>query len=83
MKKFQFNINHDMYIQITDDGWKHLSKTLSDDYINFNILSRKTIIDGEVWYKIQCYTAFELMPVIMGTPLLFNTNVLFDEDLMK
>ena len=31
MKKF--NINDHIYIQITEHGWKHLKKTVGDDYI--------------------------------------------------
>ena len=32
MKKF--NLNDYMYIQITEEGWRHLEKTVGIEYIN-------------------------------------------------
>lgn len=42
MKKF--NVNDYMYIQITEDGWKHLEKTVGIDYINACIKRQTTLI---------------------------------------
>ena len=39
MKKF--NINDYMYIQINENGWEHLKKTVGGDYIKHCIESRK------------------------------------------
>lgn len=77
MKKF--NINNYMYIQITDDGWKHLRETVGEDYIKVCIESRKVEINNEIWYKLQCHNAFDLMPISIGSRVLFNTNVMFDD----
>jgi len=56
MKKF--NINEYMYIQITEEGWKHLEKTVGIDYINACIKTPNytKIIDGETWYRADEYT---------------------------
>ena len=72
------NINHYMYIQITSEGWKHLRETVGEDYIKVCIESRKVEIDNEIWYKLQCHVAFDLLPV--SHRVLFNTNVMFDDN---
>ena len=76
MKKF--NINSDIYIQITEKGFEHLRKKFSDDYIKHCIDSAKVEIDGEIWYKMECWSAFDLLPNRNGSPLLFKTEVMFD-----
>jgi len=82
MKKF--NINHSMYIQITEDGWEYLNKTVGLDYIEHCIEPYKLIIGGDAWYKLQCHQAFHLLPPQFGGKLLFYTNVMFDKsDLEK
>lgn len=80
MKKF--NINNHMYIQITEEGWKHLEKTVGVDYVNACIKTphHTKIIDGETWYKMQCWSCFDLMPPNFGGKPLFNTNVMFDQE---
>jgi hypothetical protein len=80
MKKY--NINSYMYIQITDEGWKHLKKTVSENYIEYSIESPsyKKIINGEVWYRLQCWDVFNIFPVNMGGAILFNTNVMFEDN---
>lgn len=77
-----YNINRNMYIQITEEGWKHLEKTVGVDYINSCIKTPNytKIINGETWYKIQCWDCFSLMPVSFGCRPLFNTNVMFDDE---
>jgi len=81
MKKF--NINNHIYIQITQDGWNFLKETVGVDYIALKIENRKCEINGEVWYRLQCYQVFELMPVSFTGPTLFNTNVIFDDSDLK
>ena len=77
MKKF--NINHSMYVQITDSGWQQLEKTVGHDYIKACIKPYEIIINNEVWYKLQCWGAFDLMPPNFGGQPPFNTNVMFDD----
>lgn len=86
MKKF--NINDHMYIQITDAGWAHLRKSLSETkyitidperYIKHCIDNRKIEIDGEIWYRLQMHFVFDHFPVEEGRPMLFKTNVMFDD----
>jgi len=83
MKKF--NINDYMYIQITEQGWEHLRKIVGDDYIKHCIETKyyKKEIDGKIWYRLQCHNIFNLMPIRNGGQLLFNTNVMFDEEALK
>jgi hypothetical protein len=80
MKKF--NINGYMYIQITDKGWEHLRKTVGDEYIKACIKSNgyNVKINDETWYKMQCWNVFDLLPISIGGNLLFNTNVMFDDE---
>lgn len=78
MKKF--NINQYVYIQITEHGWKHLQKTVGRSYIDACIEINKKEINGEVWYKLQCHQAFELLPIDFGGKTLFNTNIMFDSE---
>ena len=78
MKKF--NINNYMYIQITEAGWKHLKNTVGDSYIKTCIESRKVELKNGTWYKLQCHHVFSLFSINMGGPLMFNTNVMFDDE---
>lgn len=78
MKKF--NINHNICIQITDEGWKHLKKTVGDDYIKHCIKPYKTEIENETWYKLQAHQVFDLLPINVGSRPTYNTNVLIDEN---
>jgi len=79
MKKY--NINHTMYIQITEKGWQHLRNTVGEDYIKHCIDTEhyRKKIDGETWYKLQCHQVFDLLPAQNGMSPLFNTNVMFDD----
>lgn len=77
----KFNINNYIYIQITEAGWKHLRKTVGDDYINHCIDKEpyRKEIDGETWHRLQAHEVFTLLPVkVLGT-MLFNTNIMFDD----
>ena len=74
----KFNINDYICIQITERGWAHLEKTVEPDYIEHCIKSREIAVDGEIWYRLQCHSVFELFPISFGEPVLFNTNILID-----
>ncbi len=78
MKKF--NINEYMYIQITEDGWKHLRKTVGEDYIKHCIEPRKVVVNNETWYKLQCHNAFSLFPMNGSFHPSFKSNVMFDSE---
>jgi hypothetical protein len=77
MKKF--NINDQIYIQITEDGWDHLKDTYDDGYIQHCIKPYSVIINGVEWYRLQCHSVFELFPINFGRPLRFMSNILIDE----
>ena len=72
-----------MYIQITEQGWEYLKKTVGDDYINHCVKDEGYKIDGEIWYKLQCHTVFDIFPVNIGFEPYFNTNVLFDNESLE
>jgi hypothetical protein len=79
MKKF--NINDHIYIQITEEGWKHLRETVGADYIKHCIRSCEKVIDGEVWFRLQCWSVFDILPISFGsTTPLFKSNVMFDDE---
>lgn len=78
MKKF--NINDNIYVQITDAGWIHLMTTVGSTFINNSILPYKKMVNDEVYYKLQCHSVFDLLQAPMGSPLLFNTTVLISND---
>ena len=74
-----FNINNNIYIQINDNGWEHLKKTVEPDYIKHCVENHKVEINGEIWYKLQCHQVFDLFPINhIGNPF-FNTNILIDD----
>ena len=79
MKKF--NLNSEIYIQITQKGWRHLKNTVGEDYTKFVIdtKSNKKIIDGKVWHKLQAHVAFNCLPVTDNCNILFSTNIMIDE----
>ena len=75
----KFNINHYMYIQITEKGWTYLQRTVGQSYIDACITSSKVVINNEDWYRLQCHHVFEVLPISFGMPQLFNSNVMFDK----
>ena len=81
MKKF--NINEYMYIQITENGWKHLKKTVGQEYIDLCIEIRKVEVNKETWYRLQCHHVFDLFPINFGGQPMFNTNVMFDDEALS
>lgn len=83
MKKF--NINDYMYIRITDAGWKHLRETAGEKYIKdfIKIPECEKIINGEMWYRLQCWSCFDLMPINFGGSPLFEPDVIFNANDIK
>ena len=79
----RFNINNDIYIQISEDGWTHLKKTVGNEYITHCIKNREVIIDGDCWYRLQCHAVFELFPINYGGQQFFNTNIMFDDNVFS
>jgi len=55
-----------------------LKETVGDEYIKHCIDPYKTTIDGETWYKLQCWAVFDLLPTRMGHDLLFSSNIMID-----
>lgn len=79
MKKF--NINSNIYIQITSQGWEHLVKTVGMDHIKHSILPRQVFVTNDVWFKLQCHEVFRLFPTDPSTgDLLFKTTILLNEE---
>lgn len=80
MKKF--NINSGIYIQITKEGWKYLRNTVGDDYIKHCIQSPfyERVINGEVWYRLQCHQVFDLFTPITSGLIKFNSNIMIDDE---
>ena len=74
-----------MYVQINENGWEHLEKTVSIDYINACIKTPNNtkIINEENWYRIQCWNCFDLMPPNFGSKPFFNPNVMFDDETLS
>lgn len=48
-----FNLNDYLFVQITEYGWERLKETVGDSYIENCIKQYETIIDGDIWYKMQ------------------------------
>ena len=83
MKKF--NINDNIYIQITDEGWKHLNETVGNNYVKHCIDTelRRTEINGEIWHRLQAHQVFHLLPIKYFNKPLYNTNIMFDDRDLK
>lgn len=75
-----FNINNYIYIQITEEGWEHLRKTVGEEYILHCIKSREKIIEKETWYRLQCHSVMDIFPINIGGQPYFNTNIMFELD---
>lgn len=84
LKLKSFNINNYIYIKITKDGWKHLYKTLEESYIENYIMnpSYEKVVNGEVWYRLQAHEVFELLPMSIGGKILYETNIMIDEEFL-
>ena len=79
--KRKFNINNYIYIQITELGWKHLQKTVGEDYIKHCIKTEpyEVIVNGETWYRFQAHHVMRILHGGSGFNLLYNPTVMFDE----
>lgn len=80
-----FNINDSIYIKITEEGWAHLRKTVGDEYIKHCIDTEpyRHEINGEVWYRLQIHSVFELLPCDFGGPVLFELTIMIDDETLK
>jgi hypothetical protein len=79
MKKF--NINDNILIKITDNGWEYLGETVGEDYIKHCVdtESRRHLIDGIVWHELQMHHVFDLFPISAyrsNCGVLFETTIL-------
>ena len=74
----KYNINDHMYVQITDEGWFHLLETVGQDYIDNYIKHLEVERDGEIWYKMKCWSVFDLMPPVFGGKPLFMPGVMIE-----
>lgn len=83
MKKF--NINNRILIKITDYGWKHLNKTVGDSFIkaHIDVEHNRMIIKGSCWHYLQMHEVFELLPQNFGGNLLFETDILLNDDYLE
>ncbi len=79
----ELNINHDVFIRITKKGWEYLYKTKDKDYINHCIIPNQKIINEVEYYKLQLWYCFDLFPMFNGCDLLFETNILIEDDNLK
>ena len=79
----KYNINDHMYVQITDEGWLHLLKTVGKEYIDNCIKPYEVEISGEVWHKLQCWSVFDLMPPVFGGKNLFMPGVMIESEGIK
>lgn len=77
-ERVKFNVNHYVYIQINERGWKRLQNSVGADYITHCINPYRTVIKGEYWYRLQLHQVFELFPIDMAHPILFNPNIMFE-----
>jgi len=78
----KFNVNDYVYIQITEDGWNHLNKTLKPEYIKHCILPKKVVIseyDDIPWYRLQLHEVMSILPISGMFDVKYRTNIMFDE----
>ena len=76
----KYNINDHMYVQVTDEGWLHLLKTVGQEYIDNCIKPYEVEICGEIWHKMQCWSVFDLMPPVFGGKNLFMPGVMIESE---
>lgn len=84
MKRLKkYNINDYIYIQINETGWNHLRSTVGESYIKHCIKNKEYVIDGKIWYRLQCHSAFDIFKTYNGRYMPFNSNVLFESHSMS
>jgi len=79
----EFNINDYIYVKITENGWEHLRKTQSDEYIRHCIINKRKVINGENWYRLIAHSAFQDLPTGMGTTLKFMPTIMIEDSYLK
>lgn len=83
MSKKLFNVNSEVYIQITEAGWSHLKKTVGQEYIDVCIKIHEVVLNDEIWYKMQFHHIMNILPIGSSFNVLYKTNILFDEEDLK
>lgn len=82
MKKY--NINQNMYIQITERGWKHLDETVGKDYVTHCILPHWVSMGDKHYYRLQCHEVMWLFgDALKVGHTLFMPEVLFEDKDIK
>ena len=82
MKKY--NINQNMYIQITERGWNYLADTVGSDYIRTCIEPYKGTIGEKTYYCLQCHHVMSLFGEgLFCGHTLFMPDVLFEDKDIK
>jgi len=78
-----FNINENIYFQITEWGWIHLRQTVGQEYIDVCITPTRVEIDGVDYYQLQCWQVFHLMPPSNTSKVLFKPTILIKDNDLK
>lgn len=76
------NINNNVLVAITKEGFDHLKETVTEDYVKHCILHYETVIDGKTYYKLQLHNVISLFgeKIYMGNNKLpIETNMLIED----
>ena len=75
-----YNLNHYIYVQINELGWKHLKKTVGESYIKSCISPYKYVFNEITYYKLQIHEVFSLLPIQSCSNNQFISMVFLLED---
>lgn len=76
----QFNINDDIYIHITDMGWKYLTMKHGCGYVEKYIKPYSKVINDKIYHKMQCHEVFNILPTSENSKgVLFEPVIFIDE----
>ncbi len=81
MKKF--NVNGYIYVQLTKKGIEHIKSKNGLNYFKEIVESRKQIINGDTWYRLQFHMFMDIVENTYGKSKMFNSTVMFSEDDLK
>lgn len=73
MKFIDFNINHSVKVKLTESGKKHYIEW----HLKLNVACDCPAIDNEGYCEFQMHDLMNIFGerIIMGCPLMFNTNI--------